>query len=173
MISGDSSVAAISKGKQLYHILIREFGCTHWEARTLLLHRLGFSKSIPSLRQTFKQGRRRVRESNLFWIQNAVNEISTLDPKQQVKWIMRQAWPVGGNPIIEWAAVSDLIVKLNKINKSGTTIRWNGVGRIRRFEQRTAYTKWDEREIGAWLRLEGLVSVTETNYLQCGDADIT
>ena len=166
-------MAAISDGKRLYQVLIQEFGCTHWEARTLLLDRLGFAKSIPSLRQTFKQGRRRVRETNLFWIQSAFKQISTLDARQQVSWILRQAWPDGGDPIIEWAAVSDLIVRLNKIDKPGTSIRWNGVRRIRRHERKTAGQKWNDREIGAWLIFEGLVSVTETNYLDGGDADIS
>lgn len=162
-----------SDGKRLYYILRDEFDLTYWEIRTILLHKLGFSKSDPVIRQTFKQARRRLRENHEALISGWVSNVRNMDPRSQVSWILRQAWPDGGAPIYEFGVVKDAIRRLNEISREGTSIRWDGVRRLRRYEVREAYRKWEEQTIAAWLILGAHVSVTETNYSEGGDADIS
>lgn len=151
MTSGASStMPAPSECSRLYGTLL-SMGFKHWEIRTLLLHRLGFSRQ--DIRPSMKRGRRRIRErdENLisWWIAN----VATLDAEQQARWIMRQAWPDDGDPLIEWATVSDAIRRLNHDDKDGTRRRWCIVDRLRRHEHRNALQEWEDRAIGAYLRL--------------------
>ena len=163
----------ISDGKRLYIILQGEFSLTYWEIRYLLLHRLGFEKRSPVIRQTFKQARRRIREANEHTISMWVSQVKDMDPASQVAWIMRQAWPQDGAPVYEWTVVKDAIQRLNAISREGAGLRWNRVRRLRRFEVRSAQRKWEDQTIAAWLRLNGHVSVTEANYLESRDADVS
>ncbi len=162
-----------SDAKRLYYILRDEFDLSYWEIRTILLDKLGFSRSDPVLQQTLKQARRRLREENEILISRWVSTVRDMDPRSQVTWILHQVWPNEEAPIYEFGVVKDAIRRLNIISRDGTSIRWDGVRRLRRREVREAYRKWEEQTIAAWLILGAHVSVTETNYSQSGDADIS
>lgn len=151
MTSGASLVPAISEHYRLYRILVDQFDCTHWEARTLLIHRLGFSRT--EIKRTMKRGRRQVGEEHSAWIQSALRNTLEKSPSDQASWILRQAWPDGGAPVIQWAVVKATVVQINMRERGGSHLRWNRVGRLRRYEAKEALKKWESREIGAWLRL--------------------
>ncbi len=144
---------APSEQTKVYRAL-QELGLTHWMIRTILLERIHYTRS--DIRWIMRRGRKEVRKDNAAFIERCIKSTDGLSAEAQAKWILDHIWKgKEGSPIVQWAVTSDIIRRLNIGSKKSDRLRrWGVVDSLRRHERRAALHQWEERALGAWLRLE-------------------